>query len=173
MTKRKTDEEFKQEIYSLVKDEYVFLEPYQGALNKIKVKHNTCGNVYDVMPNKFLIGSRCPYCVYKDRRKTDEEFKQEVYDLVGDEYVFLDTYVNNRTKLKVKHKTCGNVYEVKPSNFLTGYRCPYCYGNANKTDKQFKQEIYSLVGDTYVFLDTYVNNYTKLKVKHKTCGNVY
>jgi len=28
------------------------------------------------------------------RRKTDEQFKQEVYDLVGNEYTFLDKYVN-------------------------------------------------------------------------------
>ena len=38
----------------------------------------------------------------------------------------MDSYVNNNTKLRVKHSKCGNVYSVSPSNFKQGYRCPYC-----------------------------------------------
>ena len=34
--------------------------------------------------------------------------------------------VNAMAKLKVKHNKCGNIYKVTPSNFLRGYRCPYC-----------------------------------------------
>ena len=169
---KKTDEEFKQEVFGLVSNEYTFLEPYANAVTKLKVKHNKCGNVYEVTPNSFFGGNRCPYC-FGNLKKTDDQFKQEVYTLVGDEYTFLDKYVNDSTKLKVKHTKCNNVYEVKPSNFLQGQRCPYCSGKHQKTDEEFKQEVYDLVGNEYVFLDTYVNNHTKLKVKHKTCGNVY
>lgn len=172
MRKRKTDEQFKQEIFSLVGDEYVFLELYQGARNKIKVKHNTCGNIYEVRPNDFLTGTRCPYCG-GTHKKTDDEFKQEIFNLVKNDYVFLEPYVNAITKLRVRHKTCGNVYEVQPNSFLHGSRCPYCSSSAKKTNTQFRQEVYTLVGDEYVFIDTYVNNRTKLNVKHKTCGNVY
>ena len=46
--------------------------------------------------------------------------------MVGNEYTFLDTYINARTKLRVKHNKCGNTYEVKPYSFLQGNRCPYC-----------------------------------------------
>ena len=172
MTKRKTDKEFKQEVFSLVNDEYVFLEPYQGANTKIEVKHNECGYVYEIRPSNFLKGSRCPYCA-GHIRKTDTRFQHEVYILVGDEYEFLDKYVNTKTKLKVKHKTCGNVYEVQPNSFLHGSRCPYCSSSAKKTNTQFRQEVYTLVGDEYTFLEPYVNSATKLRVKHNTCGNVY
>lgn len=123
--KRKTDEQFKQEVYDLVGNEYVFLEPYRGALNKIRAKHNKCGNVYGVRPSDFINGQRCPHC-FGTPKKTDEEFKQEVHTLVGDEYLFLDKYINNYTKIKVKHIECGNLYEVIPNNFLNGKRCPFC-----------------------------------------------
>ena len=172
MTKRKTDEEFKQEVFSLVKDEYVFLDTYANKRTKIRVKHNVCGNVYEVKPNNFIRGRRCPYCS-GNVKKTNTQFKQEVFDLVGSDYTFLESYVGANNKLRVKHNQCGNIYEVTPYHFISGSRCPYCFGTIKKTDKEFKQEIYSLVGDEYVFLDTYVNNRTKLKVKHKTCGNVY
>lgn len=169
---KKTNEQFKQEVYDLVGDEYTFLDSYQGALTKIRVKHNKCGNIYDVTPNKFAIGTRCPYC-NGNHKKTDAEFKKIVFNLVGSEYTFLDNYVNNYTKLKVKHNKCGHIYKVLPSNFLKGARCYYCYGNPRKTNDQFKKEIFGLVGDEYTFLDAYVNNNTKLKVKHNKCGHTY
>lgn len=170
--KRKTDEEFKQEIYSLVGDEYTFLDSYVNTRTKLRVKHNKCNHTYQVAPAKFLIGRRCPYCAGLVK-KTDEDFKREVYKLVGNEYVFLDPYVNAYTKIKVKHNKCNHVYSVAPTNFLRGHGCPYCNGNAKKTDKQFKQEIFSLVGNEYVFLEHYQGTDTKIKVKHNKCGKVY
>ena len=172
MTKRKTDAEFKKEVFDLVGDEYTFLDSYQGTHVKIEVKHNECGHIYEVMPSNFFRGKRCPYCSGK-MRKTDAQFKQEVSTLVGNEYEFLEPYVNSHTKIKVKHNTCGKVYKVEPNSFLQGHRCPYCYGSIKKTDTQFKQEVKNLVGDEYTFLDNYVNDGSKLKVKHNKCGNIY
>lgn len=169
----KTDEQFKQEVQDLVGNEYTFLDHYLGALTKIRVKHNRCNHVYSVEPNAFLHGGRCPYCAKEARKKTNTQFKQEVHDLVGNDYVFLDNYVNNYTKLKVKHNKCGNTYEVQPNNFIHGKRCPYCKGNAKKTDEEFKQEVYRLVGDEYTFLDSYICSQTKIRVRHNKCGNTY
>ena len=172
MTRRKTDAEFKKEVYDLVGDEYTFLDSYVKSSIKIKVKHNKCNNGYMVTPNHFLRGKRCPYCSGL-AKKTDAEFKQEVYNLVGNEYIFLDHYVNNHTKLMVKHNKCGNIYEVKPNDFLTGHRCPYCAGYIKKNNISFKQEVYNLVGNEYTFLDTYINARTKLRVKHNRCNTIY
>lgn len=171
--RRKTNEQFKKEVFDLVGDEYVFLEPYVNTNTKIKVKHNTCGHIYDVAPAKFLLGRRCPYC-NGNHKKTDAEFKQEVYDLVGNEYMFVDSYQGANNKIKVKHSKCGHIYEVTPSNFLRGSRCPFCYQNSKpKSNNYFKQEVKAIVGDEYKFLDTYVDAEVKLRVKHEKCGNIY
>lgn len=59
---KKTDECFKKEVYSLVQDEYIFLEPYKGANQKIKVRHS-CGFIYYTSPHNFLSRERrCPKC---------------------------------------------------------------------------------------------------------------
>ena len=60
------------------------------------------------------------------RRKTNDQFKKEVFDLVGDEYTFLECYQGASTKIKVKHNKCGHTYEVTPTHFLTGERCSHC-----------------------------------------------
>lgn len=172
MTKKKTDTEFQKEVLDLVGNEYVFLDPYIKSSVKIRVKHNKCSKVYKVSPNAFLRGNRCPYCAGLIR-KNDAQFKQEVYDLVGDEYTFLESYANNHTKIQVRHNKCGSVYEVQPYAFLQGKRCPYCYGTPKKTDAQFKQEVFDLVGDEYAFLDSYIDNKTKIRVRHNKCGHVY
>lgn len=170
--KRKTDNDFKKEVFDLVGDEYTFLDTYQGARTKIKVRHNKCGHVYKVTPSHFIEGSCCPYCK-GGIKKTNKQFKKEVFNLVVNEYEFLDSYINAYTKIKVKHNKCGSIYKVTPSAFLRGTRCPYCAGNVKKTDIQFKQKVFDLVGDEYTFLDPYVNAKTKLRVKHAQCGNIY
>lgn len=173
MSKHKTDAEFKQGVFSLVKDEYVFLDSYVNNVTKLRVKHSKCGNIYMVTPNSFLKGNRCPYCS-SSAKKTDAQFKHEVKNLVGEEYTFLDAYVGGQVKLKVKHNKCGNTYRVTPSNFISHHnRCPYCSGCVKKTNIQFKKEVYDLVGSDYVFLEPYVNAKTKIRVKHNKCGHIY
>lgn len=171
--RRKTNEQFRKEVFDLVSDEYTFLDSYVNNSNKLRVKHNTCGNIYEVTPGNFLNrGSRCPFCAGL-AKKTNNDFKKEIFNLVGSEYTFLDPYVNTDTKLRVKHNKCGYIYKVIPANFLKGTRCPFCSGNIKKTNAQFKQEVKNLVGNEYIFLDSYVNTHTKLRVKHSECGHIY
>lgn len=172
MAKKKTDAQFKKEVYDLVGTEYSFIESYVNAHTKIKVKHNKCGYVYSVDPASFLYGKRCPHCA-GNLKKNNAQFKKEVCDLVGDEYTFLDPYVSSSIKIRVRHNECGYIYKVRPNDFLNGTRCPKCNKKMRKTDEEFKQEVYDLVGDEYTFIEPYKNALTPLKVKHNKCGSIY
>lgn len=176
---RKTNQKFIQEVYEAVGDEYSFLEPYQGTMVKIKAKHNDCGYEWLVKPTQFLdLRGRCPKCS-GSMKKTDKQFKSEVYQLVGNEYTFLETYKNNSTKLKVIHNTCGHEYRVESHAFtVKESRCPKCAKKkANKkltkTNKEFMREVYSLVRDEYLFLEKYKGSSNKIKVRHNStlCSN--
>ena len=60
-------------------------------------------------------------------KRTPESFIEDVQYAVGDEYTFIDTYVNEKTRLTVRHNKCGRVYSVAPRYFLTkGNRCMSC-----------------------------------------------
>lgn len=65
----------------------------------------------------------------KRPRKTQEAFEQEVYDLVGDEYIVTGKYVTNKTYIEMLHTTCKGKFKVTPNNFLRKSRCPYCCGS--------------------------------------------
>lgn len=133
--RKKTTEEFKQEVSDLVGDEYSVIGEYIGARVKIKMRHNSenC-NSYEwvIQPNSFLHGTRCPKC-FGNPRKTTEEFKQEIYELVGDEYSVIGEYTGAQTKIKMKHNICGNIIPVSPNNFLSGKRCTNCKKMNSKT----------------------------------------
>lgn len=179
MGRKKTHEEFVKEINDLVGNEYVVLSKYINKNTKIKMKHNICGHEWHVYPSNFLKGSRCPKCKGIKNgnrcRKTHDEFIKEVYNLVKDEYTIIGTYINNNTKVEIKHNTCGHVYEVKPSNFLNGKRCPKCAikKRAEKrklSNEDFLNKIPLDFKTEYKILDTYKKMHDKIRVKHLICG---
>ena len=64
----------------------------------------------------------------KTTRKTTEQFTNEVFDLVGNEYDVLGAYINAKEKILMRHNICGCSFDAIPSNFLSGNRCPVCNG---------------------------------------------
>lgn len=169
---KKTPETFKKEVFALTGDEYEVIGKYSNSRTKIPMKHTNCGLIYEVKPNDFLNGRRCPKCFGKMKKSTDV-FRKEVFELVGDEYSVSSEYINNKTKIKMVHEICSFEYDVVPSSFLRGIRCPKCSGKMKKTTEQYKKEVYDLVGDEYEILGEYKNAITKIKTKHENCGNIY
>ena len=169
---RKTDDRFKAEVRNLVGNEYAVEGTYQNNKTKIQLRHNSCGNTFLMKPNDFLYGRRCPEC-FGTPQKTTEQFKKEVLDLVGNEYAVEGTYQNNKTKIGVRHNTCGNTFFMTPSMFLQGNRCPKCFGTPKKTTEQFKKEVLDLVGDEYTVEGTYKDTHTKIQLRHNSCGNIF
>jgi len=124
---KKTIQQIINEIYTLVKDEYTVLsKEYIDANTPIIIRHNVCNYEFPVSSNKFINqNTRCPNCA-GNIKKTTEKFKEEVYQLVKDEYIVLGKYKNARTNIKIRHNICNNEYPVTPDNFLRGRRCPFC-----------------------------------------------
>lgn len=179
---KKTNKQFVKEVKEQVGNEYNFLEKYKGVDVKLKVKHKNCDDIFQITPHSFLQGHRCPACSEEKRVKqmikTHKKFISEVKEQVGDEYTVLDKYKKNDYKIKIRHNECGNIYKTTPTNFLNRRRCPACFPKViselrRKTDEQFKDEVYDLVGDEYIFLEKYKRNDIEIKVKHNECGHNY
>lgn len=110
------------------------------------------------------------------RRKTIEEFKQEVYNLVGNDYTLKsNTYVNAHTKLLMEHNKCGRVYSVSPHNFLAGKRCPYCSANHHRATQTFEQLIKIKTNNQWYLdpLTPYQGNTVKVRLIHRSCNHSY
>ena len=132
-TKKISENEFIQRIKTLTNNEYTYISGFKNTKTKCTLKHEICGNIFEVTPNMFLgtKKSRCPICANKNRGKYAikknylKNLLNEAFD--GSEYIWLEKYKNNnKIKHKIKHKICNHEYLVRPNDFQQGYRCPYC-----------------------------------------------
>lgn len=156
---------------------------YKGIDNKIKLLCS-CGNEFEVSFSHFVRsgGRQCNKCGHENgakiRRKTLKEFTQEVYNLVGDEYIVLDNYINTNTPILFKHNKCNHEFYMRPADFLTGQRCPKCRWigqkeKMTKTHETFISEMKEKYNDEYTILGQYQTARIKIKTRHNTCGHVW
>ena len=73
---RKSQEQFEKEVYDRVKDEYTVIGEYKGNKNKIVIRHNICGNLWNVKPGDILLGNRCPVCSNMRKSKGEKEIRK-------------------------------------------------------------------------------------------------
>jgi hypothetical protein len=172
---RKDHRTFVRELYDLVGCEYSVLTIYEKANKKVKVKHNKCGHIYEVKPNNFLSGFRCPRCFGRDKI-TFEEFLIKLDKKFHEEVILLSDYIDYNTKIKVKHIKCNYIWDVKPRDLLHNkYPCPKCATEIIAKNKSFKYEDVKkyIESEGYELLSSnYKNAYDKLIVKCKE-GHIY
>jgi hypothetical protein len=169
--KAKTTEWFKSEVAKTT-DAYVVKGVYTNNKTKISLMHLKCGTEYETMPTHFLQGSRCPHC-FGTTLKSNEKFKEEIKNSLGDKYSLQSEYVNDKTHVTLKHLECEKEYSVTPTNILQGKLCPYCFGNIKLTSIEFREKIFNLVGDDYTVLSEYENIDTHVLIRHNECNHEY
>ena len=127
----------------------------------------------------------CPNCenklkefydgVWHPIKKTPEQYKKEVYDLVGDEYSVLEDYKGAFVSIDMKHNVCHNTWKSNPNSFLCGRRCPFCrkslgeekimsFLNLNNIDFVYEKKFSNLlgVGNGFLSYDFYLPKYNLL-----------
>lgn len=170
--RRKTNDEWLQEVQDLVGDSYVFLQPYKNTRTKLYYYHVDCGEVHSIKPDQFLRGHRCPNCSRIKRNltltKDNDEWLQQVKELTGDEYVFLEPYKGGHTPIEFWHRVCKKKLTIEPANFLAGHRCSYC-ANKYQDDLIFRERVKNMYGTEYKVLSTYDGSSKPIHIQHK-CG---
>lgn len=155
--KKRTVEKFKSEVYELEGDDYIVLsEKLVNSNQKIRLKHNIeeCGHEFLMRPQSFVSSrNRCPQCFGKNK-KTTTQYKEEVYDLVGDDYKILGKYETSKTLIETKHdiEECGYIWGVSPNNFLRRSRCPKC---SSSLGEKIIADFLSLNSVNYIHDKTY------------------
>lgn len=104
------------------------------------------------------------------KKLTQEEFDVRIQNMTGNSYVFLEPFDGVHHKILYYHVDCGHFNYIEPNSFFHGHRCPYCYGNNKKSDKEFKKEVYDLCGSHYKFLEKYKSAREKIECEHLDCG---
>lgn len=177
---RKTLDQFEKELFGLYGSEYTVLGNYETNKTPILIRHNNCGNDWDVRPNDVLRGKRCPICsrkkVSEAKRLTDSEYRTRIADTNND-FLQLSNYKGADEKIRFKHVECGREFEMRAKDFEIRKTCSYCGKekcgwNRRLTHEEFVSKLPDDVNDAYEFLTEYVNSRTLIKTKKKVCGHI-
>lgn len=159
-------------------DKIELLTSYINAKTKILCRCKVDGYEWSTVPSVLLRGSGCPKCS-NNLQKTTDSFIEEVNNLWGEEYKVVGEYINSKTKIKIKHNKCNNIFEMAPTNILNGQECPCCK-NRRQSERQlisistFRDKILNLVKNEYDVLSTeYKGANTKILFKHNTCNHIF
>ena len=183
--KRKTHDEFVNDVKSKYGNEYTVIGHYVNNKEYIKLRHNCdkCNNhIFDMRPNDFLYGHKCPFCFPKSVLKTDDMFRKQVIDLYNDEYTVMGKYLCNSEKILMRHnnESCNN-YEwlVLPRDFLGGKsKCPECSklirsAKTKKSIESVQAKFNEYYGDNEYTVLEYINYNTPIKVLHNECNTQF
>lgn len=185
MSKKKTHEEFVKEIYNIYKNEYTVIGQYINAKTKIEIKHNICNHIFKMEPGNILSGQQCPYCkndrISKLQLITTNEFKKEIFDLVGNEYSVKSEYKGRGKKVLFTHNICNYDFWMTPSHFIhRGQRCtnPACLHDRiskplRKTTEKFLEDFEKRSKGEYKLLSLYTLSREKISIQHLVCGNIF
>jgi len=183
LSKRKTQEEFVDEVKSLHPHLEV-IGKYQTAKKPISMKCSLHDYVFDVTPGAVLKSVHgCKLCaqeyVTSCARKTHEQFVFEIGD-VANKVIFLEQYHDMKTKVKVKCAKCGHVWDACPDALMAGNACKPCamryvQNLRIKSHEQFMGEIrkYNLNWDTFDVISKYQKDELPITCKCKICGRVW
>lgn len=102
-------------------------------------------------------------------------FKQKAKEKLGKDYLVIGNYVNDKTKIKMKHLTCGRTYYANTSNVIhNGNGCPYCFGTKRKDIKEYSKYIKEKTNNEFnVISKEYKNNKTKITYIHNKCKRTF
>jgi predicted Zn-ribbon and HTH transcriptional regulator len=179
MSKKYTIDDIKEMIYNKYNGEYICLSnEYKNNKEKIKIKHNICNNIFEMRSGNFLNNNnRCPYCKNKNDGKTNKTVtkmtKEDFIKRLDNDYELVSDFINLKTNVDLLHKSCGNIYNVRPDNFLyNNHRCE-CTRVKHKYTIEDIQKYFNKINDYELISKEYVNKNEKLKIKHLSCDNIF
>lgn len=106
------------------------------------------------------------------RRKTNEEFKKEIAELLGNEYTVIGNYQTSNTPITFRHNKCGHYFSIAPKRVLSdGCRCPYCSKYDGIRLVRLKRDLFKAKLDEYDIVS--VSKDGTLRIRHNDCGYIF
>lgn len=91
------------------------------------IKCKKCGHIRKTYLNNIFKNLSCG-CETGVFRRTHEDFEKEVKRITSGACVLVSTFSTMLEKVKIRHLSCGMIFEIRPSDFLytERWRCPKC-----------------------------------------------
>lgn len=119
---------------------YELLE-YSTVDMPCRIHAKNCGHTFEVRYRKFVKSPQCRVCFPKNM--TTEYLRERIANTTDGEYELVGDFVDQNTKIKILHHTCGQITEYSPRYYHMGARCPIC----NSTYIDQWEKMYQLLAE--------------------------
>ena len=166
-----TQEEFVRRVYEKYGDEYTVLGQYINAQTDILIRHNTCGQEFNVCANSFIKGSTKCLCTRIKKNLVGKRFGR---------LIVLEEIPERQGGKRILWKClcdCGNEVNVSGINLTSGHTTSCgCYALEKKKETRI-----DLTGKTFGLLTVLGRDYNYISPNGKQntkwlcsceCGNV-
>ena len=144
---------------------------YLGNSKKLKFKCSKDSNEFLMNWGNFRQGQGCPKCA-NNIKLNIQEIKERLKITHPNIEILDDSYINNRTKIKVKCKIDNHIWKSSYSNLNYGYGCPVCDYNrkCGETSPNWNNELTSTDRENKRRTEEYYNFIREvMKVRGYTC----
>lgn len=172
MGKRKSQEEFENDVLIKLGPDYKVMGAYPGAHGKVELKHFTCGNIFFKNVHDIISkGSGCPYCNGNRNALYTEDW---VKNNTPKSYKYIQGYQKMTVPCEFYCENCKSNFFQQPQRLINQhiFGCN-CQKNKKKTHEQFLEELGIECLQEYDFLEEYCGADTKIKIQHKACNTIF
>lgn len=169
-----SDSEFKEKVATNTSGKIKAVGKYQGSREKVLVECVECGHKWKVVASRISSKYRCPSCSHREgglkRRVGEAQAKKNISEWGAGDYEIEGKFTLTKEPIVMRHIKCGRTYKTTYSDFKSGYRCPRCAVTYSPSTEEFKEQVFDMFGEEFEVLGDYVNNKTKIELKHNVCG---
>lgn len=144
--------------YVLSTNDYICIGDYVGSMKPIDILHKSCNKVFTTTPNRFKdLNKRCPHCHgnLATNNKAKLTFKDYMINKAKD-YTLLSEYITSMKKVKIRHNTCGYIWDTTPNQFKDHkHRCPQCASNYSQASIKWLTELSNMLDITIQHAENY------------------
>lgn len=153
-------------VHTMTDGEYEMVGKFESMDKKVEFHHKSCDAYFSTLPRSFIFDS--VRCSCQRRVIVDEARK-----IINNDGRFkLIKFVSTNQPVTIQHKKCGCICDYTYSHFISSFRCKQCDSalGSTMTPKMFAARVEALVGDEYEIVKGFVNQDTKIVLKHMNCG---
>lgn len=169
MGKKKTQEQFEQDVFERLGDDYELLSLYPGGHGKVFMRHKTCNNtfyknVHDIISKK----SGCPYCNGAKPALYNEEW---VKDNTPFPYRYISGYQGMSRKCLFYCDKCKTEFQQQPQKLINQhiYGCD-CWPTKKLSHVDFLNQLGEQCLKEYEIIGEYQGTDTPIRIKHLLCN---
>lgn len=173
MKKRKTTEEFANEINELTQGQFKLEGRYINKNIKVNIKCMSCNQTFEIIATQFLNELKCKCCGKQidlfDRYNlhTIEDYIKHINSKTV-QFEVMSENLNKIENIKVFHNICGIEQYVNTRKFIHNQICKHCDGGTPVDLCGFIKKVAKIYGTEYVILGRNKNDFNFIHTKCKT-----